>query len=216
MESIKLKTNIKSLRGEIEIPGDKSISHRAVMFGSIAYGDTRVTNFLPGDDCLSTISCFRKMGVSIEEHDKELFIKGNGFEGLCEPSEILDVGNSGTTIRLLLGILAGRPFFSTLAGDPSIAKRPMNRVTEPLTKMGASIDGRKNGSYTPIAIHGGNLKSIDYQLPVASAQVKSALILAGLQAEGESTIIERAKTRDHTERMIRQFGGEIQQEHKSD
>lgn len=209
MGAITLKTNQKSLTGKLEIPGDKSISHRSVMFGAIAHGETRVANFLPGDDCLSTISCFRKLGVSIEEKENELIITGNGFEGLREPEEILDVGNSGTTIRLLLGILAGRPFFSTLTGDHSIGKRPMTRVTTPLTQMGARIDGRKDSAFTPLAIRGGNLKSFHYQLPVASAQVKSALILAALQAEGETTIIEPAETRDHTERMIRKFGGEI-------
>ncbi|MBL4954142.1 3-phosphoshikimate 1-carboxyvinyltransferase [Neobacillus sp. YIM B02564] len=210
MASVKLKTNINRLNGKIEIPGDKSISHRSVMFGAIAHGETTVTNFLPGEDCLSTISCFRKLGVRIVEENGRLRIFGKGFEGLSEPSEVLDVGNSGTTIRLLMGILAGRPFFSTLAGDQSIARRPMTRVTGPLKQMGAVIDGRKDGDYTPIAIRGGNLKSIHYQLPVASAQVKSALILAGLQAEGTTTIQEPAETRDHTERMIRQFGGEIQ------
>lgn len=210
MEMIELQPAIKGLSGAIKIPGDKSISHRSVMFGSIANGVTRVTNFLPGDDCLSTISCFRKLGVVIEENEGELTIHGNGFEGLQEPSEILDVGNSGTTIRLLMGILAGRPFYSSLVGDQSIGRRPMTRVTEPLKMMGAKIDGRKNGSFTPIGMRGGNLNPIQYQVPVASAQVKSALILAGLQAEGESTIIETAETRDHTERMIRKFGGEVQ------
>lgn len=209
MASLNLKTNSSSLNGEIIIPGDKSISHRSVMFGSIAHGITRVTNFLPGDDCLSTISCFRKLGVTIDEEDGQLVIYGKGFEGLTEPNEVLDVGNSGTTIRLLMGILAGRPFFSTLAGDESIAKRPMTRVTGPLTEMGAAIDGRKTGAYTPISIRGAKLDSFHYELPVASAQVKSALILAGLQAEGDITIIEPEDTRDHTERMIRQFGGEI-------
>lgn len=213
MSTLKLKTNINRLVGNVTIPGDKSISHRSVMFGSIAHGETKVTNFLPGDDCLSTISCFRKLGVTIEESDNELRIIGNGFEGLTEPSELLDVGNSGTTIRLLMGILAGRPFFSSLIGDESIGKRPMTRVTVPLSKMGAKLDGRKNGSYTPISIRGGYLQPIKYELPVASAQVKSSLILAGLQADGVSTIIEPAETRDHTERMIRQFGGEITKDH---
>ncbi|ETI66488.1 3-phosphoshikimate 1-carboxyvinyltransferase [Neobacillus vireti] len=209
MASLTLKTNTERLLGEITIPGDKSISHRSVMFGSIAYGETRVTNFLPGDDCYSTISCFRKLGVAIEENDNELRIFGNGFEGLTEPDEVLDVGNSGTTIRLLMGILAGRPFFSTLVGDDSIGKRPMTRVTVPLTNMGAKIDGRKNGAYTPVSLRGKQLTPIHYKLPVASAQVKSAILLASLQADGISTIIEPAKTRDHTERMIRKFGGEI-------
>ncbi|WHY75874.1 3-phosphoshikimate 1-carboxyvinyltransferase [Neobacillus sp. WH10] len=214
MATLKLKTNINCLFGEVTIPGDKSISHRSVMFGSIAYGETKVTNFLPGDDCLSTISCFRKLGVTIEESDNQLRIIGNGFEGLTEPDGVLDVGNSGTTIRLLMGILAGRPFFSTLVGDESIGKRPMTRVTGPLTRMGAWLDGRKNGAFTPISIRGGQLNPFHYELPVASAQVKSALILAGLQAAGESTIIEPAETRDHTERMIQQFGGEITKNNK--
>jgi 3-phosphoshikimate 1-carboxyvinyltransferase len=205
-----LKTNISPLSGEIEVPGDKSISHRSVMFGSIATGETRITNFLPGADCLSTISCFRKLGVTIEEQNNEIIVYGKGFDGLVEPSDILDVGNSGTTIRLLMGILAGRPFYSSLVGDESIGRRPMTRVTNPLTRMGARIDGRNGGSFTPLSIRGGSLNSIQYELPVASAQVKSCLILAGLQAEGESVITELAETRDHTERMIRQFGGSIE------
>ncbi|WP_374049599.1 3-phosphoshikimate 1-carboxyvinyltransferase [Neobacillus sp. OS1-2] len=210
-----LKTNIKRLFGEITIPGDKSISHRSVMFGSIAHGETKITNFLPGDDCLSTISCFQKLGVTIEEVDDGLRIIGNGFEGLTEPNEVLDVGNSGTTIRLLMGILAGRPFFSTLVGDESIGKRPMTRVTSPLALMGTRIDGRNDGAFTPISIRGGQLTPIQYELPVASAQVKSALILAGLQAEGECKIVEPAETRDHTERMIRKFGGKIDKDNKT-
>ncbi|MEY2192270.1 3-phosphoshikimate 1-carboxyvinyltransferase [Neobacillus sp. BF23-41] len=214
MTSLKLKTNINGLNGKITIPGDKSISHRSVMFGSIAYGETKVTNFLPGEDCLSTISCFRKLGVTIEESDNQLRIIGKGFEGLTEPTEVLDVGNSGTTIRLLMGILAGRPFFSSLVGDESIGKRPMTRVTNPLSEIGARIDGRKDGSFTPISIRGGGLKPVNYHLPVASAQVKSALILAGLQAEGQSIIIEPEETRDHTERMIKKFGGEIHKDNQ--
>ncbi|WHX99091.1 3-phosphoshikimate 1-carboxyvinyltransferase [Neobacillus sp. DY30] len=214
MELIALQPTLNGLKGSIEIPGDKSISHRSVMFGSIAEGVTRVTNFLPGDDCLSTISCFRKLGVVIEESDDGLTIYGNGFDGLKEPNELLDVGNSGTTIRLLLGILAGRPFFSSLIGDQSIGKRPMTRVTEPLRTMGAKIDGRKDGEFTPLSIRGGHLNSIHYNMPVASAQVKSALILAGLQAKGESTIIEKTESRDHTERMIRKFGGEIEKDNR--
>ncbi|MEH7482056.1 3-phosphoshikimate 1-carboxyvinyltransferase [Neobacillus drentensis] len=214
MTSLKLKTNINGLNGKITIPGDKSISHRSVMFGSIAYGETKVTNFLPGEDCLSTISCFRKLGVTIEESDNQIRIIGKGFEGLTEPTEVLDVGNSGTTIRLLMGILAGRPFFSSLVGDESIGKRPMTRVTNPLSEIGARIDGRKDGSFTPISIRGGGLRPVNYHLPVASAQVKSALILAGLQAEGQSIIIEPEETRDHTERMIKKFGGEIHKDNQ--
>jgi 3-phosphoshikimate 1-carboxyvinyltransferase len=212
MTLLTLHSNLERLSGEIVIPGDKSISHRSVMFGAIAHGMTTVTNFLPGDDCLSTISCFRKLGVKIEENKHKITIFGKGFEGLSEPTEVLDVGNSGTTIRLILGILAGRPFCTSLVGDQSIGKRPMTRVTEPLKSMGAHIDGRNNGGYTPLSIRGGGLTPIRYALPVASAQVKSALILAGLQADGMTKIIEPSATRDHTERMIRHFGGEIKME----
>lgn len=203
---------MKGLSGSVAVPGDKSISHRSVMFGAISEGVTTVSNFLPGDDCLSTIACFRKLGVHIEEQEKELRITGTGFEGLMEPNEFLDVGNSGTTIRLMLGILAGTPFFASLQGDQSIGKRRMTRVTIPLREMGALIDGRKNGEYAPLAIRGGNLKPIHYQMPVASAQVKSSLLFAALQVDGESTIIEKTESRDHTERMIRHFGGEITKE----
>ena len=210
MKPIKLHTNVLSLKGEIAIPGDKSISHRSIMFGAIAKGKTTVSNFLLGEDCLSTISCFQKLGVSIEQVDDKVLIDGNGLSALKEPTDVLDVGNSGTTIRLLLGILAGRPFHNVLIGDESIGKRPMTRVTNPLRQMGANIDGRKNGEYTPLSITGGNLKGIDYELPVASAQVKSCLLFAGMQASGMTTIIEPVKTRDHTERMIQKFGGKIE------
>ncbi|QED48428.1 3-phosphoshikimate 1-carboxyvinyltransferase [Cytobacillus dafuensis] len=210
MKPIKLQTNIPSLKGTLAIPGDKSISHRSIMFGAIAEGETTVTNFLLGEDCLSTISCFKKLGVSIQQQEDKVIINGKGFNGLEEPSEILDVGNSGTTIRLLIGILAGRPFHSVLVGDESIGKRPMTRVTKPLKLMGAVIQGRKNGEFTPLSIKGGNVKEINYELPVASAQVKSSLLFAGLQTKGVTTVIEPVKTRDHTERMIKKFGGEIE------
>lgn len=205
-----LAINVSKLNGEINIPGDKSISHRSIMFGAISEGTTTVTNFLTGDDCLSTISCFQKLGVEIIVEEEKVTIHGNGLEGLKEPSEVLDVGNSGTTIRLMLGILAGRPFLSTIMGDTSIGKRPMTRVTKPLKEFGAIIDGRNSGEYTPITVRGGNLKGIEYVLPVASAQVKSSILFAGLQAEGRTTIIEPSKTRDHTERMIGHFGGEVE------
>ncbi|GLB57986.1 3-phosphoshikimate 1-carboxyvinyltransferase [Cytobacillus sp. NCCP-133] len=210
MNSSKLKTNIHGLKGGVAVPGDKSISHRSIMFGAIAEGQTRVTNFLLGEDCLSTIACFRKLGVSIEQEGDHVTVSGTGMEGLKEPKDILDVGNSGTTIRLLMGILAGRPFHSVLIGDESIGNRPMTRVTRPLRLFGAQINGRKNAEYTPLAVKGEQLSSITYELPVASAQVKSSLLFAGLQAKGETQIIEPIKTRDHTERMIRQFGGEIE------
>ncbi|MHA7137517.1 3-phosphoshikimate 1-carboxyvinyltransferase [Rossellomorea arthrocnemi] len=206
----KLMNPKKGLNGELNVPGDKSISHRAVMFGSVAEGKTVIHNFLMGEDCLSTIECFRKLGVDIRVTDEEVIVSGEGWDHLSEPQDILDVGNSGTTTRLIMGILAGRPFHSILIGDDSIAKRPMKRVTEPLKKFGTKIDGRSEGNYTPLSIRGGDLKGIKYTLPVASAQVKSALLLAGLQAEGTTEIQEPEKTRNHTEKMIIEFGGHIE------
>ncbi|MCA1058336.1 3-phosphoshikimate 1-carboxyvinyltransferase [Rossellomorea aquimaris] len=200
----------KGLNGELQVPGDKSISHRSIMFGSVAEGKTVIHNFLMGEDCLSTISCFRKLGVEITVTQDEVIVYGNGWDHLKEPVDILDVGNSGTTTRLIMGILAGRPFHSVLIGDSSIAKRPMKRVTEPLKKFGTVIDGRSEGNFTPLSIRGGNLKGIHYSLPVASAQVKSALILAGLQADGVTEIVEPQQTRNHTEKMILEFGGKIE------
>ncbi|OCA90925.1 3-phosphoshikimate 1-carboxyvinyltransferase [Bacillus sp. FJAT-27225] len=209
METIKLIPASAGLTGEIAIPGDKSISHRAIMFGAIASGTTVVKNFLTGNDCLSTVSAFRNLGVTIDLNETTVTIQGKGLDGLKEYNGTIDVGNSGTTIRLMMGLMAGRPFQSKFTGDSSIAKRPMNRVTLPLKEMGCSIDGKENGNYIPITIKGGNLKGIPYTLPVASAQVKSALLLAGLQADGETSITEPSSTRDHTERMIRQFGGRV-------
>lgn len=210
MTNKRLVTNVKSLRGTVEIPGDKSISHRAIMFGSIAEGTTTVQNFLAGEDCLSTIACFQKLGVNIVQEGTNVKIEGVGFDGLQEAKELLDVGNSGTTIRLLTGILAGLPMHSVLAGDASIAKRPMTRVVEPLRQMGANIEGRENGKFTPLSVRGGELQGITYELPVASAQVKSAVLLAGLRAKGQTTVIEPAKTRNHTETMLQMFGVDIQ------
>ena len=200
------------LTGTITVPGDKSISHRAVMFGSLAYGKTIVKGLLTGDDCLNTIECFRKLGVTIHLDGDYVEIEGKGMEGLVEPNEVLDVGNSGTTIRLLLGILANLPFHTTVIGDASIAKRPMGRVTEPLRQMGAKIDGRNNGNYTPLSIRGGGLKAIEFQSPVASAQVKSCVLLAGLAADGETAVIEPEESRNHTERMLRAFGYEVKED----
>ena len=197
------------LRGSFELIGDKSISHRAIMFSSISKGHNKISNFLMGQDCLSTISCFRKMGVDIEIKNNEVFVKGNGLYGLKKPNEILNVGNSGTTIRLMMGILAGNNFESTLVGDESIGKRPMRRVTDPLRLMGCNIEGKEDANYTPITIKGGNLKSIDYKMPVASAQVKSSLILASLYGEKVSTIYEKVKSRNHTEIMLKSFGADI-------
>ncbi|MFJ8355141.1 3-phosphoshikimate 1-carboxyvinyltransferase [Bacillus paramycoides] len=203
---MKLVGRKNSLNGEIVVPGDKSISHRAVMFGAIAEGTTRVSNFLLGEDCLSTIACFQKLGVKIEQSGNDVTIYGKGLENLQEPKEVLDVGNSGTTIRLMLGILSNTPFHSTIIGDESIGKRPMKRVTDPLSKMHAQIDGRENGQYSPLSIRGGRVKGIHYHAPVASAQVKSAVLLAGLQGEGVTTVTEPMQSRDHTERMLRAFG----------
>ena len=197
------------LKGSFELIGDKSISHRAVMFSSISKGHNKISNFLMGEDCLSTISCFRKMGVDIQIDGKDVYVKGNGLYGLKRPKEILDVGNSGTTIRLMMGILAGNKFDATLIGDKSIAKRPMKRVTDPLRLMGCNIEGKDDANYTPIKIYGGDLKAIDYHMPVASAQVKSALILASLYANDTSFIYEKVKSRNHTEIMLKSFGADI-------
>ncbi|MDB8792785.1 3-phosphoshikimate 1-carboxyvinyltransferase [Romboutsia sp. 1001216sp1] len=197
------------LRGSFELIGDKSISHRAIMFSSISKGHNKISNFLMGQDCLSTISCFKKMGVDIDIKGNEVFVKGNGLYGLKAPKDLLDVGNSGTTIRLLSGILAGNNFDATLIGDESIGKRPMKRVTDPLRMMGCKIEGKDDANYTPIKIYGGNLKGIDYNMPVASAQVKSALILASLYADSQSIIREKVKSRNHTEIMLKSFGADI-------
>ncbi|WP_373598454.1 3-phosphoshikimate 1-carboxyvinyltransferase [Paraclostridium bifermentans] len=197
------------LKGSFELIGDKSISHRSIMFSSIAKGTTKISNFLMGQDCLSTIDCFRKMGVDISIDNKDVIVKGVGLRGLKEPTDILDVGNSGTTIRLMMGILAGNNFESTIIGDESIAKRPMKRVTDPLRLMGCNIIGKEDANYTPITIHGGNLNSINYNMPVASAQVKSAIILASLYASEPSIIIEKKKSRNHTEIMLNSFGADI-------
>ena len=197
------------LRGSFELIGDKSISHRAIMFSSISKGHNKISNFLMGEDCLSTISCFRKMGVDIQIDGKDVYVKGKGLYGLKRPNDILDVGNSGTTIRLMMGILAGNNFDATLIGDNSIAKRPMKRVTDPLRLMGCNIEGKEDANYTPINIYGGNLKSIDYHMPVASAQVKSALILASLYANDTSFIHEKTRSRNHTEIMLKSFGADI-------
>jgi 3-phosphoshikimate 1-carboxyvinyltransferase len=200
----------KRLAGDVIVPGDKSISHRSVMFGALAVGNTHVRGFLPGADCLSTVDCFRKLGVQIDQlSDTELIVHGVGLGGLQEPSDVLDAGNSGTTTRLMLGILAGQPFHVTVTGDASIRKRPMGRVALPLRQMGAQIDGRENGKFAPLSVRGGQLKAIRYDSPVASAQVKSAVLLAGLFAEGESGVKEPELSRDHTERMLQAFGVQV-------
>lgn len=199
----------KKLSGAIAIPGDKSISHRAIMFGAISQGTTEVTNFLQGADCLSTISCFRKMGIEIENHESQVVVHGKGLRGLKEPSSTLDVGNSGTTTRLLSGILAGQAFPSTLDGDASIRQRPMKRIITPLTLMGADISSKKGNNCAPLEFRPSPLKGIRYDSPVASAQVKSCILLAGLYAEGGTSVKEPAPSRNHTELMLRAFGAKV-------
>jgi 3-phosphoshikimate 1-carboxyvinyltransferase len=194
---------INKLKGNISVPGDKSISHRSLILGSIARGETRIYNFLNSLDCLKTIECMQALGAEIElDEDNSVKIKGKGLYGLQEPKDILDVGNSGTTIRLLAGLLSGQDFYSVLSGDDSIRKRPMKRVIEPLRLMGANIWGRKDGQFAPLSVRGNKLNPFQYTLPVASAQVKTALLFAGLYATGGTIIKEPLPTRDHTERML--------------
>ena len=213
---MKLRTNSKGLKGTIRVPGDKSISHRSIIFGSLAKGETKVYDILRGEDVLSTIQVFRDLGVSIQDDGDVIRIQGVGFQGLQAPTSPLDMGNSGTSIRLISGVLAGQDFAVTMVGDDSLSKRPMDRVAIPLRQMGVEIAGQGERDCPPLHEKGTHqLQPIHYRLPVASAQVKSALIFAALQAEGESTIIEKEKTRDHTEDMIRQFGGEIQVDGKT-
>ena len=213
---MKLRTNSKGLRGIIRVPGDKSISHRSIIFGSLATGETKVYDILRGEDVLSTIQVFRDLGVSIQDDGDVIRIQGVGFQGLQAPTAPLDMGNSGTSIRLISGVLAGQDFSVTMVGDDSLSKRPMDRVAIPLRQMGVEIAGQGERDCPPLHEKGTHqLQPIHYRLPVASAQVKSALIFAALQAEGKSTIIEKEKTRDHTEDMIRQFGGEIQVDGKT-
>ena len=213
---MKLRTNSKGLKGTIRVPGDKSISHRSIIFGSLAKGETKVYDILRGEDVLSTIQVFRDLGVSIQDDGDVILIQGVGFQGLQTPTAPLDMGNSGTSIRLISGVLAGQDFAVTMVGDDSLSKRPMDRVAIPLRQMGVEIAGQGECDCPPLHEKGTHqLQAIHYRLPVASAQVKSALIFAALQAAGESTIIEKEKTRDHTEDMIRQFGGEIQVDGKT-
>ncbi|MDL4840808.1 3-phosphoshikimate 1-carboxyvinyltransferase [Aquibacillus rhizosphaerae] len=197
------------LRGNLQVPGDKSISHRAIIFGSIAKGKTTVTHFLDGEDCMRTIAAFQAMGVEINKNGQTVEIYGNGINALKEPVVPINLGNSGTTARLLLGILAGLPHHFTLYGDESLSKRPMDRVAIPLRQMGATIDGRDNGTYLPLAVRGAKLTSITFETPVKSAQVKSGVLLAGLLAKGTTEVVEKTTTRDHTENMLKAFGGHI-------
>ena len=201
---------VERLSGEICVQGDKSISHRAVIIGSIANGTTIVTNFLTSEDCLATMKAFKAMGILIEEFDgNKLKIHGKGPNGLAEPPDVMDIGNSGTSARLLCGLLSAQPFFSVMTGDNSLRRRPMKRVTEPLRQMGARIWGRRGGEYLPLSIQGGELKGFFHRMAVPSAQVKTALLLAGLFAKGRTTIEELLPTRDHTERMLKYCGVDL-------
>ena len=207
---MKLRTNAKGLRGSLRVPGDKSISHRSIIFGSLAKGVTKVHDILRGEDVLSTMQVFREMGVKIEDKGDLVEIHGCGFDGLQEPQRPLDMGNSGTSMRLIAGVLASQNFSAQMVGDDSLSKRPMDRISLPLRQMGVEIAGQTERDLPPLTIHGNpNLKPIQYQLPIASAQVKSALIFAALQAQGESLIIEKDLTRNHTEDMLLQFGGQL-------
>lgn len=202
----------KTLKGKITVPGDKSISHRAVMFGSIAKGTTEIKGFLQGADCLSTIGCFRRMGVDIVNDGNSVTVHGNGLHGLTAPDGILDVGNSGTTTRLISGILSGQKFTSVLNGDASIQKRPMDRIIKPLRMMGADISGHDGTGFTPLTINPARLSGIHYDSPVASAQVKSCILLAGLYADGITSVTEPSLSRNHTELMLSAFGADIRSE----
>ncbi|MEG0373622.1 MAG: 3-phosphoshikimate 1-carboxyvinyltransferase [Enterococcus sp.] len=206
---MKLLSTKKGLNGTLTVPADKSISHRSIMFGAISEGTTRIHNFLRAEDCLSTIAVFKALGVSITEDQRDIIVEGKGMEALTTANQLLDAGNSGTTMRLVLGMLAGRPFTSEITGDASLNRRPMERVMGPLRQMGAQIQGVKGSEFPPIQIQGQKLTGITYEMPIASAQVKSAILFAALQAEGTTTIIEKEKSRNHTEEMIKQFGGEI-------
>ena len=208
---MQLATQSPGLQGTLRVPGDKSISHRSIMFGSLAKGKTTVRDILRGEDVLSTMQVFRDLGVTIEDDGSVITIHGVGFDGLRAPKNKLDMGNSGTSIRLISGVLAGQNFEVEMFGDDSLSKRPMDRVTIPLSQMGVIVSGVTDRHLPPLKLRGSKkLKPIHYQLPVASAQVKSALIFAALQAQGESVIIEKEKTRNHTEDMIIQFGGQIE------
>ncbi|MBI3611482.1 MAG: 3-phosphoshikimate 1-carboxyvinyltransferase [Nitrospirae bacterium] len=196
----------RGLQGTISVPGDKSVTHRAIILGSLARGTTVVKDYLSAEDCLHTASAFRLMGISIEDKNGRLRIEGKGLHGLSEPATVLDLGNSGTGLRLLTGVLAGQDFFSVVTGDESLRRRPMRRVVDPLRRMGAEIEGREDGNRAPLAVRGRRLKGLTYALPVASAQVKSALLLAGLLADGRTVLTEPLPSRDHTERMFRGMG----------
>ena len=205
-----LKVNkVHKIQGNIRVPGDKSISHRGVMLSGISEGKGVIEGFLPGEDCRRTIACFRGLGIEIEDSGSQIIVHGKGLKGLREPEDVLDAGNSGTTLRLLSGILAGQDFLTVITGDASLRRRPMDRIAKPLRQMGAVIEGRDRGRLAPLVIRGGNLKGMDYTSPVSSAQVKSAVLLAGLYGRGPTVVREAVTSRDHTERMIKALGGTI-------
>ena len=200
---------VNGLKGEVQIPGDKSISHRGIMLGALAKGTTKITNFLQGADCLSTIGCFRQMGIEIENTSNEVLVHGKGLHGLRAPQNTLDVGNSGTTMRLLCGILSPQAFASALTGDRSIQTRPMKRVIEPLSQMGADIQSLKGNGCAPLQIQGSRLKGIHYQSPVASAQVKSCVLFAGMYADKTTSVTEPVLSRNHSELMLQHLGAKL-------
>lgn len=201
--NLEVSTSCEGLRGVYRVPGDKSISHRAVILGALSVGQTDVRDFLPATDCLATVRCVQSLGAQVEQlSDTHLLVRGRGVQGLVEPEDVLDCGGSGTTVRLLAGVLSGYPFCSVLTGNAQLRRRPMDRVARPLRAMGAAVAGRDNGRLLPLCIQGGHLRGIDYTLPVASAQVKSAVLLAGLFADSQTTIREPGPARDHTERML--------------
>ena len=211
---MKLLGTKTGINGMLTVPADKSISHRSIMFGAISQGKTTIHNFLRAEDCLSTVAVFKALGVTIQDDGKDIIVEGAGFQNLQAPEEVLNAGNSGTTMRLVLGILAGQSFTSKIAGDASLNRRPMERVMGPLRTMGGTLQGNAGSELPPIEIRGSQLSAITYEMPIASAQVKSAILFAALQAKGTTTIIEKEKSRNHTEEMIKQFGGEILVEDK--
>lgn len=202
----KILKQVNSLQGEIEVSGDKSISHRALIIGAMSSGRMNISNLANGQDCISTINCLKDLGIQIQKEKDRVVVNGRGLFGFQEPQNVLDAGNSGTTMRVLCGVLAGQSFNSVVTGDESLRSRPMKRVIEPLQKMGAEIHAHNNNQFAPIAISGKKLNAIEYTLPVPSAQVKTALILAGLLASGKTTVRENISTRDHTERMLQYLG----------
>lgn len=205
-----IKHAVSPLRGELTVPGDKSVSHRSIMFGALSEGLTEADHFLTGADCLSTIACFRQMGIEIEQNGSHVLVHGKGLHGLSAPSSVLDAGNSGTTVRLMSGILSGQRFSSVITGDASIQTRPMKRIITPLSQMGASIASVHENGCAPLEIHGGPLHAIHFSSPVASAQVKSCVLLAGLYADGVTSVTEPAISRNHSELMLKYFGAELE------